>query len=254
MLRNQFFNCEKCAYIGTSKLGLEKHVTSNHVDGVCTDYGCRECNYVAKNRMDLENHIKFKHLTSKTWNKNEEEVNCEDCDFQGTSKPQLKKHINLKHTETGFNNIEAITCRICGEKFRDRRNFMNHRKSEHLGSVALCRNFSSRNCIFSKEMCWWKHEETSHSSNQEKIGCYICNDSFKNKAEMMIHRKKQHTELVKECSKFSDEICRFRSDACWFRHGKDEASEEEEDSEGSADASDEQSDFQNAQRKKKPPL
>ena len=71
---------------------------------------------------------------------------------------------------------------------------------------------------------------------------------------MMIHRKKQHAELVKECSKFSEEICRFRSDACWFRHGKDEASVEEEDSEGSVDASDEQSDFQNAQRKKKPPL
>ena len=41
---------------------------------------------------------------------------------------------------------------------------------------------------------------------------------FKTKADIMIHRKKEHQETVKPCSQFQSGTCRFKSDSCWFDH------------------------------------
>ena len=80
----------------------------------------------------------------------EQQYNCNACDYQGTNKYQLEKHIQLKHTVNGIQSVETIKCRNCGELFCDRRNFMNHRKSQHVDIVALCRNFRDGKCGFFK--------------------------------------------------------------------------------------------------------
>ena len=34
----------------------------------------------------------------------------------------------------------------------------------------------------------------------------------------MSHRKKDHSDTVKPCTQFQNNMCRFRSETCWFKH------------------------------------
>ena len=145
----------------------------------------------------------------------EEEHNCTECCFQGTSQTELKNHITIKH---------RIVCRNCGEEFLNKSNFMSHRKNKHLETVALCKNKLLDKCKFSSVKCWWRHtDETDiqkHEGNHtaEIIRCYFCQKPFENKRTMMIHRKKEHRNLVKKCDQFPESKCRFSDEDCWFIH------------------------------------
>ena len=216
------------------KHGKKKVITED-----VRDNSCKKCNYNAMSKIQLANHMKLIHQQFSEKNETisgerveketeEHQYNCNACDYQGTNKYQLEKHIQLKHTVNGIQSVETIKCRNCGDLFCDRRNFMNHRKSQHVDLVALCRNFLDGKCVFSKHMCWWKHEESDFSNLTQKQSCYVCNDRFKEKNDLMIHRKKHHPRIVKDCSKFSEENCRFRSDTCWFIHRKDETDNKQE--------------------------
>ena len=71
--------------------------------------------------------------------------------------------MEMKHSKHG-----GIECRICGQHFVEKRQFMVHRKNNHNDAVAFCRNESEGRCIFSSEKCWWKHDE----ANMVQIECF----------------------------------------------------------------------------------
>ena len=51
---------------------------------------------------------------------------------------------------------------------------------------------------------------------------------------MMLHRKSEHRNTVKFCSQFQLGNCRFKDEACWFKHdqeNEDTAEEAPEDEE-----------------------
>ena len=52
----------------------------------------------------------------------------------------------------------------------------------------------------------------------ETIKCFICSKIFESKPHLMNHRKKDHSDVVKPCTQFRQNNCRFRSEACWFKH------------------------------------
>ena len=49
------------------------------------------------------------------------------------------------------------------------------------------------------------------------IECHYCEEKFKTKKELMIHRKLTHSEKVQFCAHFSEGKCDFK-DSCWFSH------------------------------------
>ena len=136
--------------------------------------------------------------------KREEQFNCYDCDYQGTSSAQLKKHISLRHSANGERQDSAIQCKICGDKFSEKWHLMSHRKAQHISNVAPCKNEKVGKCSYSAEKCWWNHDLSQDLSN-ENIKCFICNEKFESKADMMSHRKKKTCKLRKKmhsiCSK-----------------------------------------------------
>ena len=133
------------------------------------------------------------------YNCTEPQYNCTECFFQGSNTEELTNHISLKHTAQG-----GMKCRNCGKMFQTKRNLMDHRKSEHLGTVAPCRNHMEGLCTYSNKMCWWSHEAKNESEETPggTIKCYICSEMFGNKGAMMIHRKKEHTNVVRVCNLF----------------------------------------------------
>ena len=173
---------------------------------------CSSCSFTCENTLQLVKHANMKHSDQRK----EEEFNCNNCDFQGTSKDQLNKHFNLKHSVRGGKE-EGIVCKNCGKTFLEKWSLMRHRKDEHPNTVAPCRTEMDGKCSFTAKMCWWNHEVNKDNQNQN-IKCFVCNETFNSKSTMMKHRKRNHPGLVRKCSLFIQNNCKFQNDTCWFIH------------------------------------
>ena len=177
----------------------------------------------------------------------EKEYNCNECDYQGTTDTELTKHVELKHT-----NGNQVKCRICGESFDTKWEFMNHRKAKHITRVAQCKNYIAEKCNFSALKCWWKHEERQENC-EERFDCFLCNETFKSKMELMTHRKKKHLNMIRQCQQFYQNSCRYTEESCWFKH---ETEERDTDKQGGGNEKLINSDsvFREVPANKKPPI
>ena len=155
-------------------------------------------------------------------------MNCFQCDKEVANKGQLKMHMEKEHAMVQLSSVQSkiIECRICSKTFQDKRNFMQHRKSDHFEVVAFCQNESEGKCIFSSDKCWWKHKEKDDQNIGSTIKCFICQNMFSSKDSMMMHRKKMHRNLVKECIKSRNSECDYGENECWFIHGTNNTLEE----------------------------
>ena len=182
----------------------------------------------------------------------EPEFNCSECYFQGTSNGELTKHNNEKHRAKQFTPEGSLKCRNCGETFSLKANLMDHRKSEHISTVAQCRNYSNGNCPYSNQMCWWIHADQCESEHsRDSVKCYNCSKTFVTKGGMMTHRKNDHKTVVRDCNQFMDGKCRFKEEACWFNHN---AVFDDEDEQENMNNGIKQSVFQKVQENLKPPF
>ena len=165
-----------------------------------------------KNNVHKKDILRAESFASKTSN-SEREYNCHECCFQGTTQFELNKHTSLKHR-----NGNGIKCRICQEEFQEKWTFMKHRKDQHTESVAQCGNYMEGRCPYSDMFCWWSHANRVDNG----IRCFICNETFQTKTDLMSHRKKKHVNLVRLCNQFQMNACRFQDEACWFKHTSEE--------------------------------
>ena len=186
---------------------------------------------------------------------NEAQFNCNECDFQGTSKTQIDKHIKLKHEVNNQNKGGMIKCRNCGEQFSQKWDLMNHRKLQHKETVAHCKNNQVGKCQFTAESCWWSHDTPLGGNTESIIQCYICKSTFDNKSKMMIHRKNMHKDLVRSCNSYLQNNCKFQNNSCWFLHDLEAMDVDDLENKRKVNSeTEQQSGFQKASGKLKPPL
>ena len=199
----------------TAFIGCQSESTSESKnDKIEGDICCPYCDFKGRGKRQIRKHMNIKHshkVSDVDKSKNsEEEFNCMDCPFQATNEKQLRNHMDIKH---------MIKCRICERVFKEKRDLMFHRKREHVNMVALCRKFSENSCPYLEESCFWIHSDKSLSEENTKA-CFNCGKSFKSKRELMIHRKKEHIDTVRECENFKEGRCVFMEDFCWFKHSR----------------------------------
>ena len=129
---------------------------------------------------------------------------------------------------------------------------MNHRKAKHITRVAQCKNYIAEKCNFSALKCWWKHEERQENC-EERFDCFLCNETFKSKMELMTHRKKKHLNMIRQCQQFYQNSCRYTEESCWFKH---ETEERDTDKQGGGNEKLINSDsvFREVPANKKPPI
>ena len=262
------FICGSCEFKGKSDDQIKEHIRSEHPND--TKYECYKCEYQGGDESDLKNHLTSTHDT-------DEEHNCSKCCFQGTSSNELKKHIIIKHmincTECEFycdnkRNFEThkllihanknpIRCRICGETLQSKADLMNHRKTEHIETVAICKNIIKDGyCTFSNQGCWWNHQKQPENEIriEGSLKCYTCNETFNARATLMVHKKEKHRHLVRGCNLFIDDKCPYNDSKCWFIHeetfvqGDNKEEEEKEEQETNKSV------FQNVQENLEPPI
>ena len=202
------FKCLKCEYKTKLKVQLSEHMNEEHSGNLLK---CEKCHFQAKTQMQINNHFDEHHI--------EKQFNCEECPFQGTTQLELNKHTNLKHRSEGQIMENVIKCKHCGEQFSEIWNLMNHRKQAHKNAVTFCRNIKlTGKCKFASDKCWWNHEKSIVGKNTSDTNCYICHQTFGSKGDMMIHRKHNHGSMVKECTDFEQNRCRFKEQFCWYKH------------------------------------
>ena len=51
--------------------------------------------------------------------------------------------------------------------------------------------------------------------------CHSCGEMFNSKAELMIHRKLQHSDIIKVCNWYKNGTCVYTDDTCWYSHEYD---------------------------------
>ena len=229
------FNCNYCSFQTTEQRHFRNHFELVHT--LKKNFKCNRCEYVGITSSDLSKHIEWKHV-SKT-------LECSVCQLEANSANDLRAHMKREHEIQ-----EQFRCRICCEAFRTKGNLMEHRKKEHLKTVAFCKN--KGDCVFSNEKCWWNHDDQQDSkSREETFKCYICGDTFQQRGEMMVHKKSKHKESTRFCNLFLDAKCPFKDVSCWFRHDdiQEKVSFEENDEEIT-----ENTVFQEVQENLEPPI
>ena len=192
---------------------MNKHISLKHT--IDPEYTCKECNFQGIAETELNKHISLKHTARSPYT-------CMFCDFQVTEEKELNTHVSSKHS-TRSPQDNNIKCRHCGSEFQNKWDLMNHRKKEHLNSVAACRNNSNGNCTYSADLCWWKHNENI----KQNIECFVCGEMFDCRSSMMMHRKISHASIITACKLFEEQKCRFEDKSCWFTH-KNNKNEENE--------------------------
>ena len=93
---------------------------------------------------------------------------------------------------------------------------MIHRKTKHPATVAPCQKYSKGECNFTSSSCWWSHDTKIDES--PGVTCFICSKNFRNKIEVMNHRKSNHPSSIETCNKFLKGDCPFQDKFCWYEH------------------------------------
>ena len=210
------------------------------------------CNKEFRSKKDLDTHKEDEHGNKHI--NDVEYFKCMDCYFQDPDKQVFinhrKKHtLNVEQrsntTEPGNpeitrasiltpNNVgqkRKLTCRNCRECFNEKRLLMNHRRDQHPLDRKPCRYDLEDNCSFSAEECWYRHHSNGTQtgnrtnivinqgedarSNLTTYKCHSCNEEFRTKTFVMMHRKRIHPEMCKPCEKGGE--C-LRGEECWYSH------------------------------------
>lgn len=126
---------------------------------------------------------------------------CEECNFDGENEKELGWHMANYHGWPSDQRAEKMDisgdsqgvryCEKCGYKAEDKHDLDAHESIEHIS--------------FADDI-------------HKPFACNFCEHCFKNKSELMKHKKLKHSEKVNICWKFPHKTCSYDNETCWFHH------------------------------------
>ena len=132
-----------------------------------------------------------------------------------------------EHTQKGeIKQKHGLQCKFCEECFESKRELMEHRKKEHTERVSVCWKFTSGQCEYGIEKCWF-----NHGTERSETKCNFCEQTFPNMSEFLTHRKKYHLQFVPPCRNLPNGACNYTNENCWFNHKDNEMTNENENNE-----------------------
>ena len=63
-----------------------------------------------------------------------------------------------------------------------------------------------------------KDQLEKHIKIKHRMTCRNCDESFKSRADMMVHRKEKHGHLVANCRNYLEDKCPYTDLKCWWNH------------------------------------
>ena len=206
------FTCGICGFKTNCENSLNTH-EKNH-KGIT----CRKCGEKCETDEHLRNHLREAHPRRMKVKEVEEEpaevhIHC--------NKPLCPEEEKLTKKEIApiVSQNNEFKCRNCKQEFTNKWLLMNHRRDNHHDNRRMCYYDAENKCTFSAELCWYKHKDNKHKQihKDQSFQCYTCHNKFENLPLLMRHRKQNHLETVKPCSKFKEGKC-DKEQSCWFTH------------------------------------
>ena len=155
--------CEDCGYPSDDLVDFGEHQYQCHgpeIENMQESVVCYLCGWKLKSKRDLMVHRKEKHGENVRmclyYAKGNCEFSDEDCWYQH------------KLLESPLFPLKEFKCSLCGETFKFKHDFMNHRKSQHPENISICTKNDNGSCNFGNQKCWYKHVE-KQNENEEII-------------------------------------------------------------------------------------
>jgi hypothetical protein len=127
----------------------------------------------------------------------------------------LARHKNEEHQQKSeTKKTNCFQCKFCEDSFDSKRELMKHRKKEHSDRVSVCWKFTSGECEYGIEKCWFNHS----SSAKCEIKWKFCEQIFPNQYEFLTHPKQFHVQFVPPCRIVTNGTCNYTNENCWFNH------------------------------------
>ena len=153
---------------------------------------CEECEFPADNVNDLVYHMYEFHPLEGFHSEEsfEEKFQCNYCGEKFKTKGDLMMHRKDVHTDRvnlcryfaeGHCNfgtdtcwyshsktkpkITTFKCSLCEKEFKNRADFMHHKKNDHSKNIPICREALNGTCRFGKMNCWYNHENENVTEN-----------------------------------------------------------------------------------------
>ena len=202
----KIIKCQFCDQTFETKQNLNEHMNSNHTKQSDNVVKCDLCDKTFDTKQNVDIHVENEHIDDEDryWL-------CSECPFQTNNLNSLKIHMNVsKHTT---NITDSVKCKFCESRFVTKKLLRTHIKDNHT-SFKPCRNNAENNCKFGQD-CIYNHEITI--SDNEFI-CYECGNLFKNKWELIMHIKSEHSHII--CRNFIINRCKFNSGNCMYSHSE----------------------------------
>ena len=111
---------------------------------------------------------------------------CAECEYPADDLYALGEHMGEDHADRNV-------CESCDVCFDDQENLVKHVIKEHMA-------------------------ESNTERGEECFYCNFCHKKFKEKHELMIHKKAEHTDKVSKCWNYSTGACLYGETNCWFIH------------------------------------
>ena len=123
-------------------------------------------------------------------------IPCRNCVYVATCEEELNWHMDDEHDiNTDMQYETDFPCEICAKWCRTEADLTYHLKSHAYESESLSMN-----------------------NGNDILSCNFCNRRIKTNKELMVHKKKEHSDKVEICWNYSTGKCEFGDDLCWFLH------------------------------------
>ena len=184
-------------------------------------YECNTCNSTFENQKLLNSHM-AKHSK-------EEQFTCDLCGLGFKSKSELQNHVTAKHEGNNSNKSQdsnfshsrvskhssldsskQVICDECGNTFKNLNQLNSHMDKIH--------SEGEYNCMKCSYQGNTAYTLTKHINITHKIYCHTCDKAYDSKWDLMVHRKKEHYDVIKICRYFLKGNCSFGDEKCVYRH------------------------------------
>ena len=128
---------------------------------------------------------------------------CKYCEYKGNSILQVREHIQTKHDQSSrassnkSDKDDEFNCMQCDFQGTSPIQLRNHINIKH-----------NKEC----------------NQGDINLKCRICAKEFKEKWNLMKHRKNEHMNAVAFCRKYASGTCPYTAISCWWSHSERKSS------------------------------
>ena len=234
------FNCVDCSFKGNNDKELRNHLTSLHTSqSLMKEF--KECQE-SKRNIEKEYFQCEQELRNKTEEVEKFKIEVKDLRTIVDLRRQLDQRDNeirdwnddtknlTLNNSSGVNSKQgkSITCTKCEYIVENKMQLRRHMNTKHSGNYLEKKMESDEE--FNCEDCDFQTTSAAHLKKhfdlKHIIKCKICEKEFKDKSNLMKHRKKEHSYSVAPCRKFAQSNCPFIEETCFWRHTVEDNSTE----------------------------